>query len=73
MDEWNALRAERDELERRLVELEQAVEAQRLRLVAQDGVQVEAADLAASVEALLARLEPVNTKLAELRGPAAST
>lgn len=73
MDEWNALRAERDELERRLVELEQAVEAQRLRLVAQDGAQVEAADLAASVEALLARLEPVNTKLAELRGPAAST
>lgn len=66
------LRAERDEVERRLVELEQAVSA-RLRLAAQDGAQVEAADLAASVEALLVRLGAVNAKLAELRGPAAST
>lgn len=71
MGTFDELRAERDELERRLVELEQAVA--RLRLAARDGAQAEAVELAVSVEELLARLGAVNAKLAELRGPAAST
>lgn len=70
MGTLDELRAERDELERRLVELEQAVSA---RLAARDGAQAEAVELAVSVEELLARLGPVNAKLAELRGPGAST
>lgn len=67
---FDELRAERDALERRLLELEQTVGEQRLRLVGQDGS--DRSDLAASVEALLARLEAVNAKLAELRGPGAT-
>lgn len=69
MEDADALRAERDELEHRLIELERAIEAQRLRLVAVDGVAQDEADSAASVSALLDQLGPVNAKLAELRGP----
>lgn len=70
MEELAQLRMERDELERRLVELEHAVEKKRLPLVAVDGagLQDAVADLTASVEGVLARLRIVNAKLAELRG-----
>lgn len=71
MEEMAQLRMERDELERRLVELGHAVEEKRLRLVAVDGAgfQPVVADLTASVEGLLARLRIVNAELTELRGP----
>lgn len=73
MGRLDELRAKRDELERRLVELARAVAVQHLRLAAQNGAQVETAELAASVEELLARLGSVNAKQAELRGLAAAT
>lgn len=68
----NELQAERNALERRLVELERPVDAQQLRLVTRHGVVQEVADFAASVAPLLDQLRVVNAKLAELRGPAAA-
>ena len=68
MDIGDRLRIERDALEGRLLQLERAVEAERLRLIAQGSpVDPKAADLATSVEALLARLGQVNAQLAEMR------
>jgi hypothetical protein len=66
MDEAATLRVERDLLEFRLVMLELAIESQR-----QEGL--EALQLAERMTEVFAQLRPVNAKLAELRGPAAST
>ena len=66
MNEVETLRVERALLEFRLVMLEQAIEAQRLE-------GVESPELAECMTAVFAQLRQVNTKLAELRVPPAST
>lgn len=63
-DELIRLRAMRGLLETRLLVLERAIADQRRHGAA-------APDLLKRVEALLARLEQVNAKLAEIRSPAA--
>ena len=67
------LRMERDELEARLLALEQAAEQQRqLHLMAaEEQARQDAGDLAAGIEELLARLAVVNTQLALRRTPSA--
>lgn len=60
------LHAERNALETQLLKLEQAIEERH-----QSGMV--AADLADHVVSLLAQLEQINAKLAELRSPAAPT
>ena len=66
MNDADTLRVERNLLEFRLAMLEQAIETQHLG-------GMEAPELAARMPPLFERLSIVNTKLAELRGPAAST
>lgn len=66
MNEADMLRLERDLLEFRLAMLERAIETLRL-----EGMQ--APGLAERITAVFAQLQRVNAKLAELRGPAAST
>lgn len=67
------LRIERDALEGRLLELERAVEAERLRLIAQESPGDQKVDeLATSMKALLARLGQVNAELAEMRSGGAT-
>ena len=66
MNDADTLRVERNLLEFRLAMLEQAIETQYLG-------GMEAPELAARMLPLFERLSIVNAKLAELRGPAAST